>query len=193
MVGAPVAGGDPWNAAMEKFSETGDTSPGERLTKAFGNAKTRTRRFDWGREVAIAAAVAGILVLFGAGWGGWALGNSNADAGGAEARGYAAGETAGLQEGKVQGRTIGFRAGKKEGLEQGRKEGRAQGRAQGRKAGEQAGREAGYSSGYAEGRSTALSGLSPGPGTSCASARTRAARRSRRARASRTTRAPASP
>ena len=162
VVGAPVAGGDPWNAAMEKFSETGDTSPGERLTKAFGDAKTRTRRFDWGREVAIAAAVAGVLVLFGAGWGGWALGNSNADAGGAEARGYAAGETAGLQEGKVQGRTIGFRAGKKEGLEQGRKEGRAQGRAQGRKAGEQAGREAGYSSGYAEGRSTALSGLSPG-------------------------------
>jgi hypothetical protein len=162
VVGAPVAGGDPWNAAMEKFSETGDTSPGERLTKAFGDAKTRTRRFDWGREVAIAAAVAGVLVLFGAGWGGWALGNSNADAGGAEARGYAAGETAGLQEGKVQGRTIGFRAGKKEGLEQGRKEGRAEGRAQGRKAGEQAGREAGYSSGYAEGRSTALSGLSPG-------------------------------
>jgi hypothetical protein len=162
VVGAPVAGGDPWNAAMEKFSETGDTSPGERLTKAFGDAKTRTRRFDWGREVAIAAAVAGVLVLFGAGWGGWALGNSNADAGGAEARGYAAGETAGLQEGKVQGRAIGFRAGKKEGLEQGRKEGRAQGRAQGRKAGEQAGREAGYSSGYAEGRSTALSGLSPG-------------------------------
>jgi hypothetical protein len=162
VVGAPVAGGDPWNAAMEKFGETGDTSPGERLTKAFGDAKTRTRRFDWGREVAIAAAVAGVLVLFGAGWGGWALGNSNADAGGAEARGYAAGETAGLQEGKVQGRAIGFRAGKKEGLEQGRKEGRAQGRAQGRKAGEQAGREAGYSSGYAEGRSTALSGLSPG-------------------------------
>jgi Protein kinase domain len=162
VVGAPVAGGDPWNAAMEKFSENGDTSPGERLTKAFGDAKTRTRRFDWGREVAIAAAVAGVLVLFGAGWGGWALGNSNADAGGAEARGYAAGETAGLKEGKVQGRTIGFRAGKKEGLEQGRKEGRAQGRAQGRKAGEQAGREAGYSSGYAEGRSTALSGLSPG-------------------------------
>jgi hypothetical protein len=158
VVGAPVPGGDPWDAAMERFSETGDTSPGERLTKAFGDAKQRTRRFSWGREAAIAAAVAGVLVLFGAGFGGWALGNSSADAGGAEARGYAAGEAAGLQEGKTQGRTVGFRAGKKEGLDQGRKEGRAQGR----KAGEKTGREEGYSTGYAEGRSAALSGLSPG-------------------------------
>ena len=99
-----------------------------------------------------------MLVLFGAGWGGWAFGHSSADATGAEQRGYAAGQTAGLQAGKAQGRTIGFRAGKKEGLEQGRKTGRAAGL----KAGINQGKEAGYSSGYADGRSTALTGLAPG-------------------------------
>jgi tRNA A-37 threonylcarbamoyl transferase component Bud32 len=158
VVGAPVPGGEGWDAALERFSGTEGTSAGERLTKAFGDARQRTRRFGWGREAAIAAAVAGVLVLFGAGWGGWALGHSSADAGGAEERGYAAGEAAGLQAGKAQGRTIGFRAGKKEGLDQGRKAGVTQGK----KAGIEQGKQAGYSSGYAEGRSSALNGLSPG-------------------------------
>ncbi len=157
-VGAPVPGGDPWDAAMERFGDEGASSPGERLTKAFGDAKLRTARFSRGRQAAVAAVAAGVLVLAGAGWGGWALGHSDADAGGAEARGYAAGAVAGMKAGRAEGRTIGFREGKREGLAQGRK----QGEAKGRKAGEEAGREAGYSSGYAEGRAAALSGLSPG-------------------------------
>ena len=158
VVGAPVPGGDPWDAAMDRFDETDGSAPGERLTKAFGDAKQRTRRFAWGREAAIAAVVAGVLVLFGAAWGGWALGHSSADATGAEARGYDAGQAAGLQEGKAQGRTVGFRAGKKEGLAQGKKAGVVAGK----KAGIEQGKEAGYSSGYADGRSSALTGLSPG-------------------------------
>ena len=143
---------------MDRFGETDGSAPGERLTKAFGDAKQRTRRFAWGREAAIAAVVAGVLVLFGAAWGGWALGHSSADATGAEARGYDAGEAAGLQAGKAQGRNVGFRAGKKEGLAQGKKAGVVAGK----KAGIEQGKEAGYNSGYADGRSSALTGLSPG-------------------------------
>jgi tRNA A-37 threonylcarbamoyl transferase component Bud32 len=154
MVGAPLPGGDPWDGS----SEPGAPSPADRLTKAFGDAKLRTRRFGWGRQAGIAAAVAGVLILLGAIWGGWALGHSSADATGAESRGYQAGQAAGLKAGKAQGQTIGFRAGKKEGLAQGRKAGKAAGL----KAGIDQGKEAGYSSGYADGRSSALSGLSPG-------------------------------
>jgi hypothetical protein len=143
---------------MDRFSEPGATSPADRLTNAFGDARIRTRRFGWGRQAGITAAVAGVLVLLGAIWGGWALGHSSADATGAESRGYQAGQAAGLRAGKAQGQTIGFRAGKREGLAQGKKAGKAAGL----KAGIDQGKEAGYSSGYADGRSTALSGLSPG-------------------------------
>ncbi|HTI33128.1 MAG TPA: protein kinase [Miltoncostaea sp.] len=157
MVGALLPGGASWDGA-DGSGEAGAASPAERLTKAFGDAKERTSRFGRGRQVAVAAAVAGVLVLVGAGWGGWALGHSSADASGAESRGYQAGEVAGLTAGQARGQTIGFRAGKKEGLEQGKKAGRAAGL----KVGIDQGKEAGYSSGYADGRSSALSGLSPG-------------------------------
>ncbi len=112
-----------------------------------------------GRDVAVVAAVGGAFLLAGAGVGGWIIGSSQADASGAEARGY--------EQGKESGQKAGFAAGKREGLEQGRaagvKTGRAQGRktgfAAGRNKGEEEGRASGYASGYAEGRSTALGGL----------------------------------
>ena len=129
-----------------------------------------------GRDVAVTAAVAGAMLLAGAGLGGWIIGSSQADASGAEARGYAQGEETGEK--------AGFAAGKREGLEQGRAAGLKIGTAKGRKAGlkegtekgEEQGRAAGYASGYGEGRATALGGLSPGGGTSCRSARTRTGR-----------------
>jgi hypothetical protein len=161
VVGAPVPGTAGWDAAMDRFSEGGDEgdAPGDRRTQAFGDAALRTRRWRFGaRETLVAGAAAVMLLLAATLWGGWALGNSNADASGAEARGYAAGEAAGLQAGKQQGRTVGFRAGKKEGLQQGKK----QGLATGKKQGVAEGREAGYSSGYADGRSAALGDLAPG-------------------------------
>ena len=64
---AGAAGGDPWDAALSRFSETGGAPPGDRPTQAFGDAKIRRRRFAWGRDAAIAAAVAGVLLLLGAG------------------------------------------------------------------------------------------------------------------------------
>ena len=102
------------------------------------------------------------MLLAGAGVGGWIIGSSQADASGAEERGYA--------EGAQTGKQAGFAAGKREGMKQGRAAGVKAGRATGRKAGfalgrekgEEDGRAAGYSSGYAEGRSSALGGLSPG-------------------------------
>ena len=107
-----------------------------------------------------------LLLLVGAGLGGWALGNSNADASGAEARGYENGQAAGLavgkKEGQKQGRTIGFVAGKKAGEKEGTAQGRKVGFTAGKKAGIEEGTQAGYSSGVTAGRSTALNGLSPG-------------------------------
>jgi hypothetical protein len=86
------------------------------------------------------------------------IGNSQADASGAEARGYA--------EGKRDGQDTGFAAGRAEGTKTGLKRGQAQGRkagfADGRERGVDEGRRAGYASGFGEGRSTALGGLSPG-------------------------------
>jgi hypothetical protein len=155
-----LAGG--WEAALARFRRTPAPKPaGDRPTQAFGDA-ARRRAMALGRDVAVTAAVAGALLLAGAGVSGWIIGSSQADASGAEARGYAQGEETGQK--------TGFAAGKREGLKQGRATGLKAGEAQGRKAGlkqgvekgEERGRAAGYASGYAEGRSSALGGLSPG-------------------------------
>jgi hypothetical protein len=153
----------PWDAALARFRR-GAPAPAEgvdRPTQAFGDARRR-RALALGRDVAVAAAVAGAFLLAGAGVGGWLIGSSQADASGAQARGY--------EEGQQTGQKTGFVAGKREGLSQGRavgmKAGKAQGRkaglAEGKEAGEEAGRAAGYSSGYAQGRSSALGGLASG-------------------------------
>ncbi|HSJ72776.1 MAG TPA: hypothetical protein VK904_00540, partial [Miltoncostaeaceae bacterium] len=154
---------NPWEAALARFrrSPTAANPAGDRPTQAFGDA-ARRRAMALGRDVAVVAAVGGAFLLAGAGVGGWIIGSSQADASGAEARGY--------EQGQESGRKAGFAAGKREGLQQGRAAGIKTGKAQGRKAGfaagrnkgEEEGRASGYSSGYAEGRSTALGGLSPG-------------------------------
>jgi tRNA A-37 threonylcarbamoyl transferase component Bud32 len=152
----------PWEAALARFRRPAPAGPGgDRPTQAFGDA-ARRRAMALGRDVAVTAAVAGAMLLAGAGLGGWIIGSSQADASGAEARGYAQGEETGEK--------AGFAAGKREGLEQGRAAGLKIGTAKGRKAGlkegtekgEEQGRAAGYASGYGEGRATALGGLSPG-------------------------------
>jgi tRNA A-37 threonylcarbamoyl transferase component Bud32 len=153
---------NPWEAALARFRRQSAPRPaGDRPTQAFGDA-ARRRAMALGRDVAVTAAVAGALLLAGAGVSGWIIGSSQADASGAEARGYAQGEETGQK--------TGFAAGKREGLEQGRATGVKVGVARGRKAGlaqgvekgEERGRAAGYASGYAEGRASALGGLSPG-------------------------------
>jgi hypothetical protein len=154
---------NPWEAALARFRrQPGPAHPaGDRPTQAFGDA-ARRRAMALGRDVAVVAAVGGAFLLAGAGVGGWIIGSSQADASGAEARGY--------EQGQESGQKAGFAAGKREGLEQGRASGVKTGKAQGRKAGfadgrekgEEEGRAAGYSSGYAEGRSTALGGLAAG-------------------------------
>ena len=57
-----------------------------------------------GRDVAVTAAVAGAMLLAGAGLGGWIIGSSQADASGAEARGYAQGEETGEKAGFAAGK-----------------------------------------------------------------------------------------
>ena len=152
----------PWETALARFRRPAPGRPAvDRPTQAFGDA-ARRRAMALGRDVAVAAAVAGAMLLAGAGVGGWIIGSSQADASGAEERGYA--------EGAQTGKQAGFAAGKREGMKQGRAAGVKAGRATGRKAGfalgrekgEEDGRAAGYSSGYAEGRSSALGGLAPG-------------------------------
>ena len=151
-----LAGG--WEAALARFRRTPTPKPaGDRPTQAFGDA-ARRRAMALGRDVAVTAAVAGALLLAGAGVSGWIIGSSQADASGAEARGYAQGEETGQKSG--------FAAGRREGLKQGRaagvKVGRKAGIKQGVETGEERGREAGYSSGYGDGRAAALGGLTPG-------------------------------
>ncbi len=151
-----------WEAALGRFRRPPPAGQGgDRPTQAFGDA-ARRRAMALGRDVAVTAAVAGAMLLAGAGIGGWIIGSSQADASGAEARGYA--------EGAESGQRTGFVAGKREGLEQGRAAGLKAGQVQGRKAGikegsergEERGRAAGYSSGYGDGRASALSGLTAG-------------------------------
>jgi tRNA A-37 threonylcarbamoyl transferase component Bud32 len=154
---------NPWEAALARFRRAPATPhpAGDRPTQAFGDA-ARRRAMALGRDVAVVAAVGGAFLLAGAGIGGWIIGSSQADASGAEARGY--------EQGRESGQKAGFAAGKREGLEQGRAAGIRTGRAQGRKTGfaagrntgEEEGRASGYASGYAEGRSTALGGLAAG-------------------------------
>jgi hypothetical protein len=161
---ATLAPDDPWNVALDRFAEDGDAQsppPPERLTQAFGDA-ARRRAMAMGRDVAVAAAVAATLLIAAAGVGGWMLGNSHADASGAEARGFDAGVAKGRETGFAAGEATGRREGKKEGLEQGAARGRAAGLAAGRRQGEEAGRAAGYASGLGDGRSQALNGLAPG-------------------------------
>jgi hypothetical protein len=157
---APAVGRriNPWEAALARFRRPSSPRPaGDRPTQAFGDA-ARRRAMALGRDVAVTAAVAGALLLAGAGVSGWIIGSSQADASGAEARGYA--------EGTETGQKAGFAAGKREGLKQGRaagvKAGRKAGIKQGVETGEERGREAGYSSGYGDGRASALGGLTPG-------------------------------
>ena len=153
---------NPWEAALARIRRPAAPNPaGDRPTQAFGDA-ARRRAMALGRDVAVVAAVGGAFLLAGAGVGGWIIGSSQADASGAEARGY--------EQGQEAGQKAGFAAGKREGVEQGRAAGMKAGKAEGRKTGfaagrakgEDEGREAGYSSGYAEGRTTALGGLTPG-------------------------------
>jgi hypothetical protein len=158
LVGAGAVDDDPWDAALSRFSETGDSEPGlDRPTQAFGDAKRR-RAMAWSRDVAIAGAVAVVVLLIAAGAGGWVMGASSADASGAEAQGYANGQKAGLAAGKKQGRAIGFEAGQKKGKAEGRKVGFTAGK----KEGLEQGKQEGYSSGVSFGRSSGLGGLSPG-------------------------------
>jgi serine/threonine-protein kinase len=159
-----AAAEDPWDAAVSRFAGASPTAGGpvlDRPTEAFGDA-ARRRAMALGRDRMVAAAVAVVVLLSGAILGGWLIGSSQADASGAEARGYETGQQAGRQ--------AGFADGKREGLAQGTKAGRKEGQAQGRKAGFAAGkrqgldegRQSGYASGFDEGRSSALGGMSPG-------------------------------
>jgi tRNA A-37 threonylcarbamoyl transferase component Bud32 len=151
-----------WEAALARFRRPAPGRPtGDRPTQAFGDA-ARRRAMALGRDVAVAAAVAGAMLLAGAGIGGWIIGSSQADASGAEARGFAEGEESGQQAGFAAGKREGLEQGRAAGLRTGRVQGRKTGFAVGRKRGEAEGREAGYSSGYADGRSAALGGLAPG-------------------------------
>lgn len=165
-VGGGAMAGDPWDAALAHFGESGGGSTNgsgdwvavpERLTQAFGDA-ARRRGLATKRDVAIAAAIAAVVLLLTAGVGGWILGASSADASGAKAEGYSAGVDAGKKAGAVSGAREGRIAGKKEGLSQGRQTGFAAGK----KAGVAEGTKAGVSQGIATGRSSALAGLGPG-------------------------------
>jgi tRNA A-37 threonylcarbamoyl transferase component Bud32 len=158
-----VAGtGDPWEEALGRFRHGGDGEGREDPpTQAFGDA-ARRRALAMGRDLMVAAGVALLLLVVGAGLGGWALGHSQADPSGAEERGYAEGERAGRQAGFDAGRAEGVAAGKKVGLRLGKQQGRKAGFAQGRKRGADEGREEGYAEGVSEGRSAALGGLGPG-------------------------------
>jgi len=168
---APLAGAvaaaadDPWRSALTRFTSADGSPPRapepERPTQAFGDA-ARRRAMSMGRDVAVAAGVAAVLLIGAVGVGGWMLGSSSADASGAESRGFAAGRIAGQQTGFENGVKKGRGDGKREGLAQGRKEGQKAGRAAGLKAGREQGRTEGVAEGVSQGRSTALSGLSPG-------------------------------
>ena len=152
----------PWDAALARFRRA--PAPPEnvdRPTQAFGDARRR-RALALGRDVAVAAAVAGAFLLAGAGVGGWLIGSSHADASGAQARGYEEGQQTGKKAGFVAGRRAGLEQGRAVGMKAGKAQGRKAGLAEGKEAGEEAGRAAGYSSGYAQGRSSALGGLASG-------------------------------
>ncbi len=159
---AAVAAGrvaDPWNAALDRFSDDSDPAEPERLTQAFGDA-ARRRAISMKRDVLVWGSVAAAVLLLVVGVGGWALGSSSADLSGAETRGFEAGkregEVTGFAAGQKKGIRIGNAAGKKAGL----REGRAAGLAAGRKAGLAEGEKAGYASGVSAGRSAALGSLS---------------------------------
>jgi len=156
-----VVGGDAWDTALTHFA--GDEGGGREdpPTEAFGDAKRR-RALAMGRDLLVAAGVGLVILVVGAGLGGWALGHSQADPSGAEARGYADGERAGRNAGFDAGRADGLADGKRIGLREGKREGRKTGYAAGRKKGADEGREAGYSDGVSDGRAAALGGLAPG-------------------------------
>src|SRR5262245_8903907 len=154
---------NPWAAAMARFrrSPAPPNQPGERPTQAFGDA-ARRRAMALGRDVAVVAAVGGAFLLAGAGIGGWIIGSSQADASGAEARGYEQGQESGQKAGFAAGRRAGLAQGRTAGIKVGKTQGRKAGFTAGRDKGEEEGRASGYSSGYAEGRATALGGLASG-------------------------------
>ena len=159
---ADSEGDDPWHAALARFNEADATgTAADSPTQAFG-VRGRRNPLLASRDLLTAAAVAGALLLIGAGVGGWLIGTSSADASGAKARGFqegaSQGQQSGFTDGRAQGRVEGRKAGKAEGLRQGRTEGRVAGKAQGL----QQGREEGRAAGVAEGRSAALAGLTPG-------------------------------
>jgi hypothetical protein len=155
--GAPGSPGDPWDAALTHFSRNGGGGRQDPPTEAFGDAGRR-RALAMGRDLLVAAGVGLAVLVLGAGLGGWALGRSQADATGAEARGYADGRQAGFGAGRADG----LADGKRIGLREGTREGRRAGFAAGRKRGAVEGREEGYASGVSDGRVAALGGLDPG-------------------------------
>ena len=157
VVAGAAGGPDPWNAALTRFGDDAEPAEPERLTQAFGTAPRR-RALSMTREAAMAGALATAVLLVGAGIGGWLIGSSNADASGAEARGFQAGQRQGQTSGFAAGRTKGIAIGNRAGLAKGR----AEGRAAGRKTGLAEGRREGLATGVAEGRTAALAGLSPG-------------------------------
>jgi serine/threonine-protein kinase len=155
---------DPWDAAMSRFAGAAPTAGGpvpDRPTQAFGDA-ARRRAIAFGRDKAVAAAVAVVVLLAGAVLSGWMIGGSQADASGAEERGFVAGQRDGRQSGFADGKREGLAQGTKAGRKEGQAKGRKAGFADGKEAGVEEGRQAGYASGFAEGRSTALGGMSPG-------------------------------
>jgi tRNA A-37 threonylcarbamoyl transferase component Bud32 len=161
---AALAAADPWDAALTRFAGGAPTAGGpvpDRPTEAFGDA-ARRRAWALGRDWMVAAAVAVLVLLAGAILGGWMLGSSQADASGAQERGFAEGERAGRQAGFADGKREGLAQGTAAGRKTGQAQGRKAGFADGKKAGIDEGRESGYASGFGDGRSSALGGIAPG-------------------------------
>lgn len=155
----PRAIGDPWSAALSRFSTDGGGPETERPTQAFGDA-VRRRSISVKRDVAIWTAAAAAVLVVAAGVGGFAIGSSSADVSGAEARGFRAGQAEGQTQGFAAGQKRGIRIGNAAGLKAGTIKGKAEGTAAGRKAGLAEGQKAGFASGVSAGRTAALGGLS---------------------------------
>ncbi len=150
---------DPWDAALDRFSEGSEPAEPERPTQAFGDA-ARRRALSMKRDVVIWGSVAAAVLLLAIGVGGYVIGSSSADISGAEAKGFEAGKREGQTTGFAAGQKKGIRIGNAAGDKAGFARGRAKGLAAGKKAGLEQGTREGYTSGASAGRSAALGGLS---------------------------------
>ena len=153
---------DPWNSVLGRFTRgSAPTSAAQENTSiqlesvaSDPGGRGKTLRGRW-------LAIAGVTAIVAAGGlavGGWAFGQSQADAGSARAEGVAngrqAGFVAGHQAGLVEGQAQGFGRGKTIGLRLGYKTGYKKGHQTGHKEGMEEGRSIGYELGYSEGHST---------------------------------------